>query len=126
MGPGREPCLWGRFPVRLIVFLGAMGYLILMYNGLVDVRNRMKRSWSLIDIQLKRRADLIPRLAECVKGFTRHENEVQTALAEMRSTGAITMPTGAPTNEEIQAGVQATMARITSRPVASPRAWTTR
>ncbi len=93
------------------IFLGAVGYLILMYNGLVDVRNRMKRSWSLIDIQLKRRADLIPRLAECVKGFTRHENEVQTALAEMRSTGAITTPTGAPTNEEIQAGAQTTMAQ---------------
>ena len=50
-------------------------------------------------------------MAECVKGFTRHENEVQTALAEMRSTGAITTPTGAPTNEEIQAGAQTTMAQ---------------
>ncbi len=91
--------------------LSATGYLILMYNGLVDVRNRRKRSWSPIDIQLKRRADLIPRLAECVKGYTQHENEVQAALAEMRSTGTITTPTDTPNNEEIQAGAQTTMAQ---------------
>jgi len=108
----QPPKLWVyALVVAGYIVLSATGYLILMYNGLVDVRNRMKRSWSLIDIQLKRRADLIPRLAECVKGYTQHENEVQAALAEMRSTGTITTPTDTPNNEEIQAGAQTTMAQ---------------
>ncbi len=60
-------------------------YTLLLYNGLVRVRNRMERALSLIDIQLKRRHDLIPRLVECVKGTSEHEKEVQEALVEARS-----------------------------------------
>ena len=73
-----------------LVFWMAWGilYLMLLYNGLVRVRNRLKRALSLIDIQLKRRHDLIPRLVECVKGAASHEREVQEAVAEARTTAA--------------------------------------
>ena len=60
-------------------------YLILLFNGLVDVRARLERAISLIDIQLKRRYDLIPQLAACVKGAAGYEKEVQTRIAAART-----------------------------------------
>jgi len=82
----------------------ALGYLVMLYNGLVAVRHRMTRSWTLIDIQLKRRSDLIPRLAECVKGFAQHEQEVQAALAEMRATRAGESPSAAAGADPVSTG----------------------
>jgi hypothetical protein len=60
-------------------------YLMMLFNGLVRVRNRQERALSLIDIQLKRRHDLIPRLVECVKGAASHEREVQETVAQART-----------------------------------------
>lgn len=60
-------------------------YAMLMYNGLVRVRERIGKAWSMIEVQLKRRADLIPRLASVVKGYTDYEREVQEGLAELRA-----------------------------------------
>jgi len=66
--------------------LALMGvYLALLYNGLVSVRNRMERAWSLIDVQLKRRHELVPRPAEIVRGYAAHEAAVQEKLAAMRT-----------------------------------------
>jgi hypothetical protein len=60
-------------------------YAMLLYNGLVAVAQRMIKSWTLIDIQLQRRADLIPRLVEVVQAATRHEQGVQQLLAGLRT-----------------------------------------
>lgn len=65
--------------------VGTFLYLLLVYNGLVDVRNRLKNAWSLIDVQLKRRHDLIPNLVEVVKGYALHEKELQEELARLRT-----------------------------------------
>lgn len=56
-----------------------------MFNSMVDLRNRTDRAWSLIDIELKRRADLIPPLIACVQGINAHERRVQETVARLRA-----------------------------------------
>ncbi len=67
-------------------------WLILSYNGLVQTRNRAQEAWSDIDVQLKRRYDLIPNLVESVKGYAAHEktvfeNVTRARTAAMQATG---------------------------------------
>jgi LemA protein len=59
--------------------------LILMYNTLVRQRNRIDNAWSQIDVQLKRRYDLIPNLVETVKGYAAHERGVFEAVTQARA-----------------------------------------
>jgi LemA protein len=56
-----------------------------MYNSLVVLRNRVRNAWSQIDVQLKRRYDLIPNLVETVKGYAAHEKEIFERVAEARN-----------------------------------------
>jgi LemA protein len=56
-----------------------------IYNSLVVLRNRVRNAWSQIDVQLKRRYDLIPNLVETVKGYATHEREIFERIAEARS-----------------------------------------
>ncbi len=61
----------------LVGFIGlCILWLIVTYNGLVSLRNRTKEAWSDIDVQLKRRYDLIPNLVESVRGYAKHEKDV--------------------------------------------------
>jgi hypothetical protein len=60
----------------------------MVYNSLVGLRLRVQQAWSLIDVQLKRRADLIPPLVACVQGYRDHEARLQTALAALRAQAA--------------------------------------
>lgn len=55
------------------------------YNGLVGLRNQVKNSWAQIDVQLKRRYDLIPNLMETVKGYMKHERETLEAVTKARN-----------------------------------------
>ena len=82
----------------------AVLYGVLLYNGLVDVRHRVLRSWSMIDVQLKRRHDLIPRLADCVKGYVAHESEVQEAMAALRSGKKPRSADGMPSKAQVRKG----------------------
>lgn len=59
--------------------------LVLMYNGLVRDRNRVDNAWSQIDVQLKRRYDLIPNLVETVKGYASHEKETFERVIQARN-----------------------------------------
>ena len=59
-----------------------------MYNGLVISRNKVKNSWSQIDVQLQRRFDLIPNLVDSVKGYMKHEEGVLAKVAELRTSWA--------------------------------------
>ena len=73
----------------LIVSLGALAlvilWVILTYNGLVRLRNRTKEAWADIDVQLKRRYNLIPNLVETVKGYASHERELFEKVTEARA-----------------------------------------
>lgn len=60
-------------------------WLMLIYNGLVKLRNRTEEAWSDIDVQLKRRYDLIPNLINTVKGYAAHEKETLEKVTEMRA-----------------------------------------
>lgn len=62
-----------------------IGWLIGVYNALVRLNNKTKEAWSDIDVQLKRRHDLIPNLVETVKGYAKHEEGVFTKVTEARA-----------------------------------------
>ena len=70
-------------PVIIIVLIGL--WFMGAYNGLVRLRNETKNSWSQIDVQLKRRHDLIPNLVETVKGYAAHERQTLEAVIEARN-----------------------------------------
>jgi LemA protein len=61
------------------------GFFVGMYNSLVRLRNRVKNAWSQIDVQLKRRHDLIPNLVETAKGYMKHERETLEGITQARS-----------------------------------------
>jgi LemA protein len=73
----------------LIIVLAILVIVILwifsMYNGLVRLRNQVKNAWSQIDVQLKRRHDLIPNLVETAKGYMKHERETLDSITQARS-----------------------------------------
>jgi LemA protein len=71
--------------VLLVILAVIVFYLIGTFNGLVVLRNRIENAWSQIDVQLKRRTDLIPNLVETVKGYASHEKEVFQKVTEARS-----------------------------------------
>jgi len=60
-------------------------YVVLAYNRLVRVRNMLQEGWSGIDVQLRRRADLVPNLIETVKGYATHEHSIFEDLADKRA-----------------------------------------
>jgi LemA protein len=78
--------------IGLLVFLGLIVVLFMavvgMYNGLVVLRNRFKNAFAQIDVQLKRRYDLIPNLVETAKGYMSHERETLEAVIQARNQAA--------------------------------------
>lgn len=61
-------------------------WVLITYNGLVTLRNRVREAWSQIDVQLKRRSSLIPNLVEAVKGYIKHEKGVLEAVTKARTS----------------------------------------
>jgi len=68
----------------ILVVLGAL-FLVSIYNSLVRLRNQVKNAWSQIEVQLKRRHDLIPNLIETVKGYMTHEKETLENITKARA-----------------------------------------
>ena len=72
--------------VVLLIIVGAVIIMaIAMYNSLVTFRNRCDNAWSQVDVQLRRRYDLIPNLVETVKGYAKHEREVFERVTQART-----------------------------------------
>src|SRR3989339_247161 len=74
------------FVVLIIVAVMTGLWVMGVYNNLVILRNRFKNAWSQIDVQLKRRYDLIPNLVETAKGYIKHERETLEAVIAARNT----------------------------------------
>jgi len=72
--------------VIVVVVLLVLVWAVASYNGLVTQRNRVQNAWSTIDVQLKRRYDLIPNLLETVKGYAAHERDVLTSVTAARTS----------------------------------------
>lgn len=84
--------------IVVIVLAVLILWVIALYNGLIKLRNRTKEAWSDIDVQLKRRHDLIPNLIESVKGFMKHERELLENITTARAS-AMTAQAGGNTAE---------------------------
>ena len=83
--------------IVLIIIIGLAVWAVGIYNGLVALRNRYKNAFSQIDVQLKRRYDLIPNLVETAKGYLKHERETLEAVIKARNQ-AVTAAQGAAAN----------------------------
>jgi len=71
----------------LLILIGVAAFLMIgLYNALVRIRQQVKSAWSQIDVQLKRRYDLIPNLVETVKGYAAHEKETFERVVQARNT----------------------------------------
>ena len=75
--------IWLLVIVGLVLLVGVM--LVLLYNRLVQQRNRVDNAWAQVEVQLKRRWDLIPNLVESVKGYAEHERGTFEAVTEART-----------------------------------------
>ena len=80
----------GLVPPAIYLAVGVIAWVWLVYNRLIALRQRVRQASSLIEVQLKRRADLIPRLVAIVAGVKDHETQVQTALAALRAQAMAT------------------------------------
>jgi LemA protein len=78
---------WVLIAVVVLVVLLAL-YLVVLYNGLVQKRNRVDNAWAQIDVQLRRRRDLIPNLVEAVKGYAAHERGTFEQVTQARAAAA--------------------------------------
>ncbi|HEY49543.1 MAG TPA: LemA family protein [Dehalococcoidia bacterium] len=89
--------------IGVIVVLLILGF-IFIYNSLVRLRNQVKNAWAQIDVQLKRRHDLIPNLVETVRGYMKHERETLEAVTAARNLaqGAIGKGVGAQSKAEAE------------------------
>jgi len=94
------------------IFLAVVAVLVLwaisVYNGLVVRRNRYRNAYAQIDVQLKRRHDLIPNMVETARGYMRHERETLDAVVQARNaaSGAAQIAAASPGTEDAMHGVE--------------------
>jgi LemA protein len=88
------------FLIIIAVVVLILLYLVLSYNRLVKLRNRIANAWAQIDVQLRRRYDLIPNLVETVKGYARHEKETFEAVTAARANAINAQGVGAQAQAE--------------------------
>lgn len=109
--------------MNIFLFVLAFGALIVLfvlyaYNALVTGRMRIKEAWSQIDVQLKRRADLIPNLVEVVKGYIKYEKEVLENVTKARTAlmGAKDIPEKAKAEQDLTGALKSLFAVAESYP----------
>lgn len=87
--------------IVVVLVVALVLYIVVVYNGLIRSRNQIENSWSQIDVQLKRRLDLIPNLIETVKGYAAHERTTLEAVINARNAAI-----AAPDTPEAQSAVE--------------------
>lgn len=87
-------------------------WLLGTFNGLISLRNRVKEAWSQIDVQLKRRASLIPNLVQAVKGYVKHEKTVLENVTKARTAmvGASSLSAKAKANDQLSGALKSLFA----------------
>jgi len=105
--------------VILALVVGVVGYAIVIYNGLVSNRQMVQEGWSGIDVQLKRRTDLIPNMLETVKGYMSHERETLEAVTNARAA-ATSAANGTP---EQRAAAEGQLSSALGRLIATAEAY---
>ena len=95
----------GIVAVLLILF-------VMIYNGLVGLRNQVKNSWAQIDVQLKRRYDLIPNLVETVKGYMTHERGTLEAVTNARNLAQQVASSGAGVRAKAEGELSSALSRL--------------
>jgi LemA protein len=102
--------------IAVVVLFGL--YVIVIFNRLVGGRNRVHEAWSGIDVQLRRRSDLVPNLVEVVKGYAAHERVLFEDIAAKRTSAmiAIDVPGKAAAEQELQGSLRRLMALAEAYP----------
>ena len=85
---------------------------IVTYNGLVRLRNQVKNAWAQIDVQLKRRHDLIPNLIETVKGYMKYERETLEAITKARNLAQQAASSGPAVRAKAETELSSALARL--------------
>lgn len=102
--------------IVLWVILGIIALLVIiviaMYNGLVRLRNQVKNAWAQIDVQLKRRYDLIPNLVNTVKGYMQHERQTLEAVTNARNLAQAGVGKGAAERSKLEGELSSALARL--------------
>ncbi len=107
MGPGAiVGIIVGVIVVLLLLFFA------LQYNGLIGKRNEKDNAWSQIDVQLKRRHDLIPNLVETVKGYAAHERETLESVTSARNLAQGAIGKGVGAQSQAEAGLSGALSRL--------------
>ena len=106
--------MWVILGIVALVVVGVLLWLAGAYNGLVALQNRFKTAFSQIDVQLKRRHDLIPNLVETAKGYLSHEKGTLEAVTQARNKAVSAMQTAAasPGNPSAMAGLAAAESQL--------------
>jgi LemA protein len=94
----------------IVVVIGI--FLWANYNGLVRLRNQVKNAWAQIDVQLKRRYDLIPNLVETVKGYMKHERETLEAVTKARNIAQQASSAGAGERAKAEGELSSALSRL--------------
>ncbi|AVF02726.1 MAG: LemA family protein [Devosia indica] len=98
--------------VILLLVVGIAGYAIVIYNSLVSNRQMVREGWSGIDVQLKRRTDLIPNLMETVKGYMAHERETLDAVVNARAKATSAAAAGPEARAKAEGELSAALGRL--------------
>jgi len=103
----------------MLAFVIALGVIVIFlimivatYNGLVGFRNQVRNAWAQIDVQLKRRYDLIPNLVETVKGYAKHERETMDAVTRARNLAQAGVSADAAQRGALEGGLSSALARL--------------
>ena len=103
-------------PVGIWVVIGIVIVLAIIfiatYNKLVRLRNQVKNAWAQIDVQLKRRYDLIPNLVETVKGYAKHERETLEAVTQARNIAQQVASSGAAVRAKAEGALGSALSRL--------------
>ncbi len=96
--------------ILLGVIVAVVAWVVGIYNGLVRLRNQVKEAWAQVDVQLKRRFDLIPNLMETVKGYMSHERETLEAVTQARA--AVAGAGNIPDRMQAEAGLAGALSKL--------------